>query len=229
MNIAKPLLLIAAAALSIGAGKPTLAPAAKANWTATVVRTADNSHVLGNPAAKVKLVEYVSYTCSHCAEFEVQAGSELALGFVKPGSGSLELRPYFRNTVDIAATLLAYCGAPSRFIGNHSALLRGQKTWLKNVTPEQQHRWQTGDFVSRMRAIASDLKLYDIFTARGYNRIDLDRCLANEALAVKIADENMTADSVLGIRGTPSFVINDRLVEAGDWRSLRPILMQLTR
>lgn len=222
-------LILIAAAATIGATKPAPAPAAKANWTATVVRTPGEAHLLGNPSAKVKLIEYVSYTCSHCADFEIQAGSELALGFIKPGTGSMEYRPYFRNPIDIAATLMAYCGPPSRFVGNHAVLLRGQKGWLKPITGEQMKRWQSGDFPSRMRAIASDLKLYDLFTKRGYNRTDLDRCLANEGLARRISSENRTAESVLGIDGTPSFVLNDRLIDAGDWRSLRPHLAAATR
>ncbi|MFM5907245.1 MAG: thioredoxin domain-containing protein [Novosphingobium sp.] len=228
MKTLRLFLLVASAVAAIGAGKPA-APAPKANWTATVTRTAGNSHVVGNPAAKVKLVEYVSYTCSHCADFEVEAGSELAMGFIRPGTGSVEYRPYLRNSVDIAATLMAYCGSPARFSGNHTALLRGQKKWLVTVSAEQERRWQTGSFASNMRAIASDLKLYDLFIGRGYSRVDLDRCLANEPLARQITGENRTADSILGINGTPSFVINDRLLDASNWRSLRPILMSLTR
>lgn len=229
MNLFRSALILIAAVTTLGAGKPAPAPAAKANWTATVARTPGDAHLLGNPAAQVRLIEYVSYTCSHCADFEVQAGSELALGFIKPGSGSMEFRPYFRNPIDIAATLMAYCGAPSRYMGNHAALLRGQKGWLGPVTVAQQKRWQSLDFASQMRAIASDMKLYDLFIKRGYNRPDLDRCLANEGLARRIASENRTAESVLGIRGTPSFVLNDRLIDAGDWRSLRPYLAAATR
>lgn len=231
MTVFRAALLILAAGASIGAGKPSpkLGPKAPANWTATVVRTPGEAHLLGNPAARVKLIEYVSYTCSHCADFEIQAGSELALGFIKPGTGSMEFRPYFRNTVDIAATLMAYCGPPSRFMGNHTALLRGQKGWLGNVSAEQQKRWRTGTFASQMQAVASDMKLYDLFIKRGYNRIELERCLANEGLARRIASENQTAESVLGIQGTPSFLLNDRLVDAGDWRSLRPYLAAATR
>ncbi|MFM6932282.1 MAG: thioredoxin domain-containing protein [Novosphingobium sp.] len=231
MPFLRSAVLLLAAATSIGAGKPAarLGPVAPANWTATVALTPGGAHLLGNPAARVKLVEYVSYTCSHCADFEIQAGSELALGFIKPGTGSMEFRPYFRNTVDIAATLMAYCGPPSRFMGNHAALLRGQKGWLTNVTPEQQKRWRSGTFASQMQAVASDLKLYDLFIKRGYNRIELERCLANEPLARRISAENQTAESVLGIAGTPSFVLNDRLVDAADWRSLRPYLAAATR
>lgn len=231
MNLIRSAVLLIAAATSIGASKPSpkLGPVAPANWTATVVRTPSEAHLLGNPAAKVKLIEYVSYTCSHCADFEIQAGSELALGFIKPGTGSLEFRPYFRNPIDIAATLMAYCGPPSRFMGNHAALLRGQKGWLTPVTNAQMRRWQSGTFASQMQAVASDLKLYDLFIKRGYNRIELERCLTNEPLARRIASENRTAESVIGIQGTPSFVLNDRLLDAGDWRSLRPYLAAATR
>lgn len=229
MNLLRSALILLAAAATLGATKPALAPAPKANWTATVSRTPGDAHLLGNPAARVKLVEYVSYTCSHCADFEVQAGSEIAMGFIKPGTGSMEFRPFFRNQIDIAATLMAYCGAPSRFMGNHAALLRGQKGWLGPVTVGQQKRWESLGFAPRMRAIASDLKLYDLFIRRGYNRTDLDICLANEGLARRISSENQTAESVMGIQGTPTFLLNDRLIDAGDWRSLRPYLAAATR
>lgn len=228
MKSTRLILLAAAAVLSLGAGKPAPAPA-KANWTATVVRTPGDSHRVGNPNAKVKLVEYVSYTCSHCAEFEVEATGELALGFLKPGTGSIEYRPFFRNIVDVTATLMAYCGTPTKFVGNHAALLRGQKAWMGNVSEEQQRRWNNGDWPTRMRAVATDMKLYDLFLKRGYDRPSLDRCLANQPLAKKLSQENQTATSVMGIDSTPSFLINDRLQEVHHWAGLRPLLMAATR
>lgn len=226
------ILLAAAAILSTGAGKPAARPAAaaKANWTATVVRTPGDGVRIGNPNARVQVIEYVSYTCSSCARFELEAGSELALGFIRPGNGSLEYRPYFRNEIDIAASLLALCGPAAKFPGNHAALLRSQQSWLKPVSREQQQRWIYGDFSSRMRAIASDLQLYDLFIKRGYDRPALDRCLADRPLADRLARENKNADDTLGIEGTPSFLINNRLQQhVHDWRMLRPLLLAATR
>src|SRR3546814_5936191 len=45
------------------------APAPQAgDWTRTVTQTAAGSFVMGNPAAPVKLIEYLSYTCPHRSE-----------------------------------------------------------------------------------------------------------------------------------------------------------------
>ncbi|HEX8580099.1 MAG TPA: thioredoxin domain-containing protein, partial [Allosphingosinicella sp.] len=39
------------------------------DWTQTVSATPAGGFLMGNPAAKVKLVEYGSMTCGHCAAF----------------------------------------------------------------------------------------------------------------------------------------------------------------
>ena len=234
LSYARLTLLVTAAALSIAAGKPAGKTAGKSggqtNWVAKVFATPSGSHVIGNPEAKIRLVEYVSYTCSHCAEFEKEASGELALGFIRQGKGSLEYRSYLRNIVDVAATLMVGCGDPSRFPLNHSIMLRAQEKWLGNVPEAKQRNWATiSDFGSRMRTVAADLHLYDQFETRGYRRTDLDRCLGNEALAKAITQENQVATSVGAVNGTPSFLINDRPQDAGDWASLRPVLLALTK
>ncbi|PLK26545.1 thioredoxin domain-containing protein [Novosphingobium sp. TH158] len=231
MKTARLILLAAAAVLSVGATKPAPKPAAaaKGNWTATVVRTPADAVRVGNPNARVKVIEYVSYTCSSCSRFEMEASSELALGFIRPGTGSVEYRPYFRNEIDIAATLMALCGPVDKFTGNHALLLRSQANWNKSVSREQQQRWIYGEFGDRMRAIATDLKLYDLFQQRGYDRPTLDRCLNDRALADRLARENTVADDQIGITGTPSFLINGKLQPVHDWASLRKLLLAATR
>ena len=60
-------------------------------WTAVATPVANGSYLIGNPKARVKLVEYVSYTCPHCAHFTHE--SDAALGaMVRSGSTSIELR-----------------------------------------------------------------------------------------------------------------------------------------
>lgn len=222
--------LAAVAVLSVGAGPKlpqhaAVAPAA-GNWTATVVRTPGNSFIVGNPNAKAKLVEYFSYTCPHCSHFEIEGGSALAMGFIRTGKGSMEYRPFMRNIIDIAASLMATCGAPAKFPGNHAMLMRLQSKWFTQVTEAQAKRWENGPFPVRMRAIASDLKLYDLFATRGYDRPSLDRCLANQPLADAWVKENEAATEV---EGTPTFFLNGRKQYVNTWDGIRPILMDATR
>ncbi|MEO8619159.1 MAG: thioredoxin domain-containing protein, partial [Sphingomicrobium sp.] len=49
---------------------PTKAKAKVAtDWSKTVAATPEGGIVMGNPKAKVTLVEYGSLTCSHCKHF----------------------------------------------------------------------------------------------------------------------------------------------------------------
>ena len=103
---ARTAILAAAALLLSGAAPKTV------GWNTTVALTAAGGHLIGNPAAPVKLVEYVSYTCPHCAHFESESEAALQLSFIKGGKGSVEIRSFLRNPIDVAASLLVECGAP---------------------------------------------------------------------------------------------------------------------
>lgn len=211
--------------LLAGAGKPLPANAAR-NWNATVVKTANDSYLLGNPDAPVKLVEYISYTCPHCAHFEQESDAQLRIGFIAPGKGSIEVRSYLRNGLDVTMSLLSHCGPPSRFFGTHSAILRSQTQWMaaaNTLTEAQRQRWANPNFATSMRAVASDLHLYEMMEKRGFNRATVDRCLADKALADRLAKGTQDAAEKDNINGTPGFKLNG-VVLAGtsSWAALKP-------
>lgn len=211
-------LLLAAPAAQAAAPNPVL-----------MVETAKGSHLIGRATAPVKLVEYISYTCPHCAQFEKESSDAITLVLVRTGKVSVEYRPFLRNILDVAATLLVNCGPPSRFAGNHSAVLRNQEKWMVQPSEGQVQRWNAiADLPGRIRAVARDMSLYAMFEARGYARPVLDRCLTNQKLIDTIAEENQAA-SAAGVNGTPSFMIDGKLQDAHDWAALRPLLEAATR
>ena len=53
-----------------GRRRPTMATGRPSS-----AKTPEGGFVMGNPNAKVKLIEFGSLTCPHCAEFEEQAAS----------------------------------------------------------------------------------------------------------------------------------------------------------
>jgi len=215
------------ALLLTAASKPAPAPP-KANWNNVVARTPLDSHLLGNPNAAVKLVEYISYTCPHCAHFEAESDAQLRIGFIATGKGSIEVRSFVRDPIDLTAALLTHCGPPSKFFGNHSAILRHQTTWmapLANISDAQKARWSSTDFGARTRAIASDLGLYSLMEARGYGRPELDRCLGDKALAERLAKNTKDAAEKDFVNGTPSFLLGGvPLSGTYNWATLKPQL-----
>jgi protein-disulfide isomerase len=212
MKLGRLIVTAAVAVLTMAA-----APARGPHWDRAIVATPEGGYRVGNPNAPTKLIEYVSYTCPHCAHFEGDSAVPLQQTFVASGQVSVEYRPFIRNRIDIAATLLATCGPVAKFRGNHAAILKGQDTWLQGSTRGD----TSNDFGAAMRAIASDYKLYDLLIPRGYTRAQLDQCLQNRAAADKLAAQTKYAVDELKVAGTPSFLINGQLQEVHDWNGLR--------
>lgn len=227
-RFAVALLGLSALALTAAAPAAKKPVPAKTNWNTTVTRTAQGTHILGNPAAKLKLTEYVSYTCPHCAHFEEQADAPLRMNLVANGRGAVEVRHFVRDPVDLTVTLLTNCGPPAKFFLNHAAFMRSQAKWigpLNNPTAAQRERWSAGSFAQRTRTIARDFGFYPIMATRGYTAKAVDACLADEALANRLAADTDLAQRSLNVTGTPSFAI-DGVLLAGthSWEVLRPQL-----
>ena len=210
--------LVAAGLLTIGA--------TRLNWDATVVETA-GGHRIGNPAAKVKLIEYISYTCSHCAHFAREGEPALKIGYVVEGKVNVEVRHLIRDPIDLTAAMLVSCGAAAKFPQNHLAIMLGQDNWIKPLTASsaaQQARWRVAGAAGR-RSIASDFGFYKLMQGRGYSRTAVDRCLADEARATQLAATSAEDWRKPGVSGTPAFAINGRVLpETHTWEALEPLL-----
>lgn len=215
-----------AARLAFLAAAVTACVSAAPNWNTTVSLTEGGGHRLGNPAAKVQLMEFVSYTCPHCAHFEKEASGAMRLAYVAPGKLSIEVRHVIRDPIDLTATVLANCGPKEKFFLNHTAILRSQDKWLKKLQfagESQRIRWRTGTHGAKLRALASDAGFYEIMAQRGYDRQQVNRCLSDEAKARQLAAESKAGAEQFGVEGTPSFAL-DGVLLAGthSWADLQP-------
>lgn len=195
----------------------------KKNWLTTVTVKGDGTHVLGNPDAKVKLDEFVSYTCPHCAAFEKKADAPLRLAYVQPGKLSVRVVHLVRDPIDLTVAMLTNCGEPAGFFKRHQTFLHTQDKWLPKMgtaSEAQRSRWTSGDMAARFRAIASDFGFYELMAPRGFSRAAIDRCLADKNLGQRIAAQSAQARE-LDVPGTPSFAIGGALLDSvHDWPAL---------
>ena len=208
--------------------KPRAAKSVARAWDQTVTLTADGFPVLGNPAAKVRLVEFISYTCPHCADFNAESHDQLRGDMVRKGNVSVELRPYLRNEIDLLPSLLALCGTKDKFFGNNDALLAAQKVWFKEpADPGYKARWQAaeGNKIAQRQVVAKDLGLYTLMQTRGYTVPQIDACLADQKQADRLSEQTDAASTKIGVIGTPSFLINDKLQEVYGWPELSALLV----
>lgn len=195
------------------------------DWSTIVTKTPEGGFLMGNPNAKVKLVEFGSLTCPHCAEFEHQGGKALVDNYVKKGLVSWEFRNFVRDPFDMAATLLARCGGEASFFGLTRNLFTDQKEWIGKIQaadPAQMQALQTMPPAQQFSTIADLGGLKQYASMRGVPRAKAEQCLANEAEVNQLVQMNTDAGAY-NVPGTPAFLINNALVEqASTWEALEP-------
>ena len=199
------------------------------DWSSVVTKTPEGGFLMGNPGAKVKLVEYGSLTCHICAEFEEQGGKALVDNYVKKGLVSWEFRNFVRDPFDVAAALLARCGGEAGFFGLTRNLFLDQKDWVAKIQgagPDKASALQSMPPAQQFSAIADlgDLKQYAAM--RGVPRAKGEQCLANEAEINQLVQMNADAGSTYSITGTPAFLINGNRVEPTRWGGLEPVIKE---
>ncbi|HAF40343.1 MAG TPA: protein-disulfide isomerase [Sphingobium sp.] len=215
--------------LALLAVPATLVAAPAASWVSRVVLSPIGGHYMGNPAAPTKLVEYVSYTCSHCAHFVGEASAPLKTQYVKGGKVGVEIRNAVRDKYDLTAALLARCGGPARFMGNHEALFANQSAWMEQLETYDRDATKSADQTAAMRDIGQKTGLYGLMNKRGFTNAQLDACIANPQAMKQILAMTDEAWNKVKIGGTPGFTVNGTRVEGSTWSILQAALPPAAR
>jgi protein-disulfide isomerase len=207
-------------------GTPVAAPNG-GDWTQTVTQTPEGGIMLGNPNAAVKLVEFGSMTCPHCAEFSETATPQLIDKYVKTGQVAFEFRNFVRDPLDITMSLIARCGGASpQFFRLTEAMYADQTAIFERfqaAPPAQLQAAQALPPAQQFPKFAEYAGLQSWAAQRGLPSGRSSQCLTNQAEIERLVQMNSDAATQYNIPGTPAFVINGELVEnAADWATLEP-------
>jgi protein-disulfide isomerase len=209
----------AAPAAKTGAGK-----AAAADWTKTVVQTPEGGFRMGNPDAKVKLVEFASLTCSHCRDFHKESGT-LKTNYIKSGQVSLEYRPFMLNIYDFAATKLAICEGPERFFTWTNELYSNAEAWITpftKLTEADINPLRALPPAEQIKGLAQAGKLNEFAKARGLPGAKFDGCMADAASFEALTKRQQAAVDTYQVQGTPTFLLNGKKIEGTTWAQIEP-------
>jgi protein-disulfide isomerase len=201
-------------------------PAPTGHWLGKVVFAPDGGIVVGNPAAKVQLTEWLSYTCSHCADFARESKADLR-ALVSAGTVRVEYRTLPRDALDLTAALLVRCGGPARFVAAHDAVFGQQAAFLNKAqafaqTPAAQAPAAT--IAIRLNQLAAATGLGELMRGHGLTDARIATCLNDEAAQKRVIALAQSAQAN-NIDSTPSFSVNGRRVEVHGWAELKPLLV----
>lgn len=149
--------------------------------------------VLGDPNAKVTLIEYASVTCPHCAAFHEQVMPAIKEKYIATGKVKLVFRefPTAPANYSLIGSVLARCAAeksgPDAYFLIVDALFRTQQQWIKE-NPKTE--------------------LVKIVGQAGMDEAALDQCLQRKEL-VEIINANAKGGmEKYDINGTPQFILD---------------------
>ena len=222
-----PLLDRRAAVLALSGAALTLlaaTPAKPALWSQTVTTSPIGAFLVGNPDAKVRLVEYFSYTCHVCADFAKAGSLPLKTQYLDRGLVLLEYRNLVRDPVDMTAALLARCGGPKAFSGNHQAIFAAFPTLIAKIqkaTDAQTKSWFEGTTGERARKIAAGTGLAALMRARGYTQVQIEAALDSEVAQAELTGMTNIGLNADNVEGTPSFFVNGRNAGVTAWPALK--------
>ena len=198
---------------------------------ADVVNATSAGFMMGNPNAKVKLIEIGSLSCPHCKKFDDEGVPALIDKYVKPGKVSWEFRPYLiHGPIDMAANLVVTCNGVKTFFPLARALYNDQAIWMAKVEAAPQDKVEQLQNLPTNQmfvAMATLLGLQDWAAARGVPQAKSNQCLSNQ----KMIDHQVQVTSDVSIQypdftGTPAFIIDGKLQpkEVATWDKLEPQL-----
>ena len=150
---------------------------------------------IGDPEAKVRISEYLSFTCPHCAAFHADVYPSLKADYIDTGKVRLTYHEVYFDQLGLLGGMLARCGGEMRYMGITDMLFAKQSDW----------------------AGASDLDgavaaLKKIGLAAGLDDAAMEACLRDNTVAEALVAHYQTSIATDfpddSFSGTPSFIIN---------------------
>ena len=143
---------------------------------------------LGKADAPVTMEEYVSLTCSHCAEFYAKILPELEKRYIETGKLKLVLRDFPLDGVALKAAALARCMPEQQFYPFIKTLFANQQAWALSANPDQ-----TLMQYAKLGGLAGD---------------KAEACLKDMAMMDALTAARTAAAEKYKIQSTPTFVLN---------------------
>jgi protein-disulfide isomerase len=212
----------------MAAAKPAVKAQAAHDWSRTVAMTPEGGFRMGNPAAKVKLVEYGSLACPHCRHFEQTGLDPLVDQYVRTGKVSYEFRNLLINGPDIAVSLLARCAGPAKFFPMSRLVYATQPQWearIQGMSDADKAALEGMTDQQRILLFATLGGLPQIAGKAGMPPARAQQCLADAKGLKQLLDMTQAAMD-RGIHRTPTFIVDGKVTDAGTWDRLEPLIRE---
>jgi len=152
--------------------------------------------ILGDPSAPMKISEYSSFTCGHCAAFHKDVFKKIKADYIDTGKAYLVFDDFPLNAPAMHASMVARCiPDENRYFDFVQLLFDTQEDWAYKA-----------DYLTSLKQNAM---------MAGLSEDGFKACLQNLDLQQAIVGNMKNAQEAHKINSTPTLVINDRLLVGG--------------
>ncbi|MFD3266432.1 thioredoxin domain-containing protein [Phenylobacterium ferrooxidans] len=153
---------------------------------------------LGDPKAAVKITEYASASCTHCATFHNEVFPALKAKYIDTGKVHYTFKEFLTPPVEVAAAafLTARCAGKDKYFSVLDAVFKAQN-----------EMFTTGD----MRGV-----LLRVAQSAGMTEPQFNACITDETALKALNDRVEKASRDEKISSTPTFLINGEKLKEGE-------------
>ena len=160
-----------------------------------VVRPADAGQEvversIGPADAPVKIIEYASLTCPHCANFHKEILPKIKSTYVDTGKVRLTFRDFPLDQLALKAAIVAHCAGEERYFRFLDALFASQDTWRRAKDPI--------------------VSIKQLARVGGLPEAEIDACLADTVMEEAVLKMSIDGQQQFGVNSTPTFIINGK-------------------
>ncbi len=205
----------AAAWFFLGSSNDAVTAAAAGGTPGFTLTSRDRT--IGDPKAKVVMIEYAAPICPHCAAFNAEVIPLLKQKYVDTGKVLYVFRVFPLSADDGAAEKLARCMPEDKYFPFIDLLFRNQPKW----DPE---------YAQETPALGTPQGVHDglVQLARiaGMSADQADKCMNDTSLDTTINQVAQDGQQKYGITGTPTIVVDGAAQPSGDvpWPKLQQLI-----
>ena len=159
--------------------------------------SAQGDMTMGDANAKVKIVEYASVTCSHCAAFNNDVFPAFKAKYIDTGKVHYTFRELLTPPEQIAAAgfLLARCAGKDKYFGVIDSLFRNQQEIVVGGDPRG--------------------SLLRVAQSAGMTEADFTKCVEDTG-ALDALNKRVEQANAAGVSSTPTFFVNGKKAKEGE-------------
>ena len=148
------------------------------------------SQTMGNESAPIKMIEFASLTCGHCAKFHNEVFPKLKKDYIDNGKIYFTYQDFPLDKFALKASVIARCSGKEKYFSFLKVLYKKQRDWTSSQDPFK--------------------SLLKIAKLGGLKNDEIKVCVSNKSIEDGILKNRLNSTKKFEIKATPTIYINGK-------------------